>query len=471
MGAGLVLAGCGGGPTTPATSVASVTVIPPVATLAAGITVQLIATTKDAAGNVLTGHLVTWASSNTAAATVSGSGLVTGVATGSATITATSEGKSGTATVTLGFGFLTVSTGNGMACGITLLNTAYCWGSSYAGQLGATTTEVCPFGPCSSTPIAVSGGLTFGMVTDGTDNACGLTPSGAAYCWGDNTFGELGNGTTTQSTAPVPVAGNLTFVTLSASDNESTCGVTTSGTAYCWGKNGSGELGAATTQICDSMACSTTPIAVAGGLAFVTISAAQQYTCGVTSGGDAYCWGDNSFGQLGNGTMAPSTMPVPVRGGLSFAAVSAGYSNACGVTTSGAAYCWGDNSVGQLGTGTTTGSATPVAVAGGMTFTAVTTGFGNIHTCGVTPSGAAYCWGDNTYGALGNGTTTPSHTPVAVSGGLTFRVVSTGPYHTSGVTTGNIAYTWGSNGYGQLGIGTSGNNNASAVPVKVAGQP
>src|SRR3989441_171520 len=121
------------------------------------------------------------------------------------------------------------------------------------------------------------------------------------------------------------------------------------------------------------------------------------------------------------------------------AAVSAGFVHTCGVTSSGAAYCWGNNTVGELGDGTYgTDRLTPVAVSGGLTFAAVSAGF--YFTCGVTPSGAAYCWGNNAQGELGNGTTTSSTTPVAVSGGLTFAAVSAGNTHTCGVTPSGAAY-------------------------------
>jgi alpha-tubulin suppressor-like RCC1 family protein len=381
--------------------------------------------------------------------------------------------------------FVTANAGNGFVCAVTPLRSVYCWGVNGSGELGVSTTETCGLGggtPCSTKPIAGAGGLTLAIVSAAAGFACGLTPDGAAYCWGDNTYGQLGNGTTTPSTTPVLVGGGgLRFATISAGADLSACGVTTTGAGYCWGANDAGQLGAPstqTTQICSSGAaakpCSTTPIAVSGGLNFATVSAGGEFSCGIAGSGGAYCWGDNTFGQLGNGTTTPSAAPLPVTGGLSFAQLSTGQDNVCGVNTSGAAYCWGNNNSdgggGQLGNGTTTNSATPVAVVGGLSFRQVSLGLGD-HTCGVTTSGAAYCWGNNYLGGLGDGTQTSSLSPVAVLGGLTFSVVTPGGLHTAGVTTDHVAYTWGSNGGGQAGIGTSGNTHANTVPVKVAGQP
>src|SRR5205807_1612269 len=150
-------------------------------------------------------------------------------------------------------------------------------------------------------------------------------------------------------------------------------------------------------------------------LTFATVSAGNGQTCGVTTGGTAYCWG---YGF--------SATPVAVTGGHTFVTVSAGgdlyvsdegdysFNYACSVATGGAAYCWGVTVDGPVGTGATTDSATPVAVVGGYTF--VTVSAGGVHTCGVTTGGAAYCWGNNVYGELGTGTMTNSSTPVAVLG-------------------------------------------------------
>src|SRR5262249_22008286 len=149
------------------------------------------------------------------------------------------------------------------------------------------------------------------------------------------------------------------------------CGVTTAGTAYCWGTSYLGQLGNG------SIANSSTPVPVAGDLTFTSVSAGGNHTCGVTTGGAGYCWAAGDDGQLGNGTKTNSRTRVPVAGDLTFTSVSAGspisgasytYEHTCGLTTSGAAYCWGSNYLGQLGNGSTQDSSTPVAVSGELGF-------------------------------------------------------------------------------------------------------
>jgi alpha-tubulin suppressor-like RCC1 family protein len=379
--------------------------------------------------------------------------------------------------------FASVSVGASHTCGVTTSGAAYCWGANALGSLGTGT----PTGPeqchdpgfgdfaCSTIPAPVAGGLTFAAVSVGTGSSCGVTTTGAAYCWGDG-YPPRGLGST-----PAPVAGGLTFAAVSVSDFH-TCGVTTAGDAYCWGEAGMGELG-------DSTVYGGAPVArVAGGLTFASVSAGVYSSCGVTTTGAAYCWGSNMLAGLGTGTStgpeqcqpdpfdACSTFPVAVAGGLTFRQVEAKVYAACGVTTGGAAYCWGSNLNDDLGYGTHTGpeqcawsesyivpcTRLPLAVPGVPALVSLSaTG---TYTCGLTSAGVAYCWGyPQSQGDLSSSTA-----PVAVPGGLTFATLSAGPSATCGVTTAGVAYCWGLNGNGQLGDGTT---TSSSVPVKVAGQP
>jgi alpha-tubulin suppressor-like RCC1 family protein len=212
---------------------------------------------------------------------------------------------------------------------------------------------------------------------------------------------------------PTPVSGGLTFTSLSAG-NLHACGLTAAGAAYCWGANESGQLGDASTTDRAS------PVVVAGGHTFAAISPGRDHTCAVTLDGAAYCWGDNTFGQLGDGTTSPSAVPKPVSGSASFSAVTTGLEHSCGLTTSGRAWCWGQNNApqvqGQLGDGTTRSSNVPVAVVRDLAFVELRAG--RAFTCGRTAEGKIYCWGDNRVGQLGTGDVERrnSATPVGVAG-------------------------------------------------------
>jgi alpha-tubulin suppressor-like RCC1 family protein len=206
---------------------------------------------------------------------------------------------------------------------------------------------------------AVPGGLTFVELALGSSHACGLTSGGAAYCWGGNSFGQLGDNSTVGHTTPVAVAGGLAFTRLIAGYWH-TCGLTSGGKAYCWGWNSVGQLGDGSTTR------RLAPVGVAGGLVFANLTAGGEHSCGVTSGGAAYCWGSNDYSELGttanfsscllnsSGDFSRcSVLPVAVAGGLTFASLTAGYLHTCGLTSGGAAYCWGDDLFGELGDGST----------------------------------------------------------------------------------------------------------------------
>lgn len=361
------------------------------------------------------------------------------------------------------FSLASVSPGSLHSCGLTPAGAAYCWGSNAFVQLGDSSTMD------ATTPVAVHGGLTFANLNAGVFYTCAVTLGGMPYCWGEEDSGDLGR--IGSADTPVPVSGGVTLATVSAGGSV-TCGLTPMGAAYCWGNNYDGELGIGTSVgPVTSCACSPAAVAVSGGLTFMAVSAGFTYACGVTTANVAYCWGFNGQGQLGVDPTGPevcvsndhcSTSPVPVSGGLSFASITADLSHTCGVTTAGKAYCWGVNDYGELGDGTVNPSTTPVAVAGGLTFSEVHAGNG--YTCGLTRAGKAYCWGSNNSGRLGNGHTTNSARPVAVLGGLTFVTMDIGVGTACAVTRTNVAYCWGSNSYGQLG---NGQTLDSSVPVVV----
>jgi alpha-tubulin suppressor-like RCC1 family protein len=194
---------------------------------------------------------------------------------------------------------------------------------------------------------------------------------------------------------------------------------------------------------------------------FQSISAGAGHTCGLTADGTAYCWGVNYKGQLGDGTMGGRrNSPAAVAGGLVFTYISAGAEHTCGLTTDGVAYCWGDNNNGRLGDGTTTSRPRPVAVARGLVFRAIA---GNEHTCGLTRDGAAYCWGPNTFGRLGDGSTNSRLSPVAVSRGLVFKAISVGEYRSCALTTDGAAYCWGVRGQLGNGLTTTDGRTPAAV--------
>lgn len=303
----------------------------------------------------------------------------------------TAAGRLSPVLVSGGVRFASISARTTYACGVTSSGEVFCWGENFHGQLGDGTSTA------RFAPVPVAGTHGFTNVSTGARHTCGVTFDGEAYCWGDNFNGQLGDGTTMDRLTPVHVGGSLMFRSVSAGLAH-TCGLATDGRAYCWGANDAGELGNGTTE------GSLAPVPVAGGLPWQSIEAGHRRSCGITTSGDAYCWGMNDAGQVGDGTTRSRQLPTPVSGGLAFTRISLGpWRHTCGVTASGDAYCWGENQRGQLGDGTTTLRAVPVKVSGELSFVTIDAGLD--HTCGVTTSRLAYCWGANRDGQLGDATT------------------------------------------------------------------
>jgi alpha-tubulin suppressor-like RCC1 family protein len=349
--------------------------------------------------------------------------------------------------------FVTVAAGWTHTCAATAAGATYCWGQNDAGQLGvATAVPTCQLAgaPCTSAPLPVQGGRTFTALTASLRHSCALDASGAAACWGGGAAGQLGDGSRTSSSTPLAVAAASPLARLSASlAGGVTCGLTTDGRALCWGQTGEGQLGTGT-----ALVAAYTPVAVNGALRFTAVGVGESHACALTAAGEAYCWGNNWFGQLGVGSaggaggLARALTPTRVGGGVAFTALAVGGSHTCALTAAGAAYCWGSGSA--VGTASPAPGYTPVPipVAGGLAFASLTAGAQ--HTCGLTAAGEAYCWGANV-GALGDGTTQDRPAPARVKGGFPFASLSAGGVHTCGITRDGKTYCWGSNRSGAVG--------------------
>jgi len=288
-----------------------------------------------------------------------------------------------------------ITAGAAHSCGLTAAGKAYCWGYNGYGQLGDNSTNQ------SSLPVAVTGGLTFSSISAGAYHTCGIVGT-LMYCWGNDGQGELGDSLPlTNSMTPVQVKGGLSWASASAAYYH-TCGLTTGGDAYCWGYDNYGQLGNDA-----SLTSLNKPAVVAGGKTWTAISGHFYQTCGVDAAGAGWCWGRNYDGRLGADTLtypmnSSQPTPVPVFGGLTWTRIGTGWFGSCGLTTTGSVYCWGNNGNGSLGNGTTTSSPVRVAVSGGRTYSSLTVG--GYHSCARSGS-SVWCWGSGYDGQLGNGAT------------------------------------------------------------------
>jgi alpha-tubulin suppressor-like RCC1 family protein len=356
-----------------------------------------------------------------------------------------------------------IEAGGAHTCARTASGGVECWGGNPYGQLGC--------GACFDrhTPVNVSG-LASGVsaIAAGGYHTCALTRAGGVKCWGDNEHGQLGDGTHTGRSTPVSVSGLASGVSAIATGGSHTCAVTTSGGVKCWGYNSFGQLGNGTTTD------RSTPANVSGLASGVSaITAGGSHTCALTASGGVKCWGNNGDGELGDGTTTERHTPVDVLGLTSAVSAIAASDNGwhtCALTVSAGVKCWGDNEHGQLGDGTTTNRSTPVDVSG-LTNGVSATAPGYLHTCALTVSGGVKCWGYNSRGQLGDGTHTRRSTPVDVSGlarGVS-AIAAGGDEpggHTCALTASGGVRCWGLNDLGELGDATT---RDRSTPVGVVG--
>ena len=409
-----------------------------------------------------------------------------------------------------------VSTYDDTTCIVTTSYNAQCWGAGTSGQLGNHATND------STTPVNVldsTGTTQFANVTQiaAGPTSCASVTGGSIKCWGSNTSGTIGNGSTTPTSLPtavVGITGNASSITVNA---QTACAIV-SNVPECWGGNSNGQLGnnsptsgndiypnlvanfvgsgdsfvqvagtTATGSMCGidqsgnvycwgtdaNIAASFSPTQVTGISNAVQIVDDGIDACALNSSGNVYCWGSNTYGGVGNGTTTAKTTPVSITSGASW--IAAGNGTTCAVVFS-AAKCWGNNDQGQLGIASTTNQTKPVAVNSPGNANVSEIAVGTSTMCLLGSSNAMYCTGSNTYGQLGNGGTTSSTSLVAVSGSLAVATpssyvrptIASGPYGTCAVGTNGKLYCWGYNYYDQVGNGSTGSTTPVTSPYLIS---
>ncbi len=352
-------------------------------------------------------------------------------------------------------GIVQIAVGGNHSCAVTTAGGVKCWGEG--GPLGDGTSFP------RFTPVDVVGlASDVAAVSAGYSHTCALTVGGGVKCWGFNAFGQIGDNATAYRLVPVDVVGLASGIAAISAGGNHTCALTTGGGVKCWGYNTKGEVGDGT------LTQRNAPVDVVGLASGVSaVATGDAHTCAVTNAGGLKCWGDGFIGQLGIGVAADNTVPqvvaanptlTPLTGVL---AVAPGRIHTCALLVGGAVKCWGSGA--ELGYGSPVNSPTPVDVIGlGAGASAVTAGIS--HSCALLAAGIQ-CWGGNSSGQLGNNSNLYSSAPVSVIGlGTTVTAVAVGAAHTCALTTAGGVKCWGFNVLGALGDNTAVNR---LTPVDV----
>ncbi|MCA8836450.1 MAG: putative Ig domain-containing protein, partial [Proteobacteria bacterium] len=372
------------------------------------------------------------------------------------TVTATSSGtETDTATVSIDVRLKIlnnasqISTGGNYACAIDSAGQLFCWGRD-SGRLGLGDIETSN----RNTPHLVGSATDWMQISVGIEHACAINSAGHMHCWGIGDNGQLGLGATSISTIPARVGSDADWTQISAGGFH-TCALNSSREIYCWGDGGRGQLG-----LGDDKVDISTPTQVGDSTDWTQISSGignatfvGSHTCAINIGGELYCWGSGSFGQLGTGSTTATATPTRVGSAINWTQVSAGTRHTCAINTAGQLHCWGEIDGGRLGLGGagTSDITTPTRVGMAADWTQVSAG--DRHTCAINSVGQLHCWGASGVGQLGLGDITTAPTPTRVGNATNWTQVILGLNHTCAISSSDQLHCWGDGRNGRLGLG------------------
>lgn len=314
------------------------------------------------------------------------------------------------------------------------------WGNNDYGQLGD--------GSRADRTSPVQIGTGYRTVVAGEHHTLALKTDGSLWAWGLNSDGQLGDGSTTSRTSPVQVGMGYSAI---AAGYRHSLAIKTDGSLWAWGKNNYGQLGDGSTTSRSS------PLLIDTG--YIAIAAGTMHVLALKADGSLWAWGNNRFGQLGDGSSIDSASPVQV--GTGYAAMAAGFAHSLALKTDGSLWAWGLNNDGQVGDGSNIWRTSPVQV--GVGYTAVAAG--QYHSLGLKTDGGLWAWGANYYGQLGDSSTTRRNRPLQVDIG--YREVAAGTYHSLALKTDSSLWAWGQNVLGQLGDGSTTQRNSPVLVYPV----
>ncbi len=375
------------------------------------------------------------------------------------TLSATVAGKTLSATQNAVAVGKPIAAGYVHSCALKPDGTVACWGYNGYGQLGnGTTTD-------SNTATAVIGLTDAVSVVAGDLHSCALKANGTVVCWGNNPNGQIGDGISSYRTTATAVIGVTDAVSVSAGDSH-TCALKADKTVVCWGSNYDGQIGDGTSS--NNRATAT---AVIGLTDAVSVSAGSYHTCALKADKTVVCWGSNGAGQIGDGTLGSANnraTATAVVGLTDAVSITGGSSHSCALKADKTVVCWGENRYGQLANGTTAATTTLSTITG-LT-DAVSIAAGANHNCALKANGTVACWGYNNYGQIGNASSGNAVTsPFTITALTDVKAVTGGYYHTCALKGDGSAACWGYNSNGQLGDGIPGGSANKSVPTAVAG--